>query len=177
LDQPGRLTGAFGRSLNIVLSLEGDGAVTNDPHDPGGVTRWGISKRAYPMIDVEGLTFDEAAGIYRRDYWDKVGCEEFPEPVALVLFDAAVNQGPGPAIRLLQAALGVHVDGIVGHTTLAAARDQPTVGTLSGFISRRWDRYYDTGGAGVYLRGWTHRLLRIQAEAMWLAGAREAHTS
>jgi lysozyme family protein len=164
---------AFRRSLTFVLAREGGATITNDPHDPGGLTRFGVSKRSYPMLDIEHLTLEQASEIYRRDYWQKAGCDQLPEPVALVLFDAAVNQGVVPALRLLQLCLGVTVDGSPGPNTARAAAERPIVGTIFDYVCKRWDRYHDTGGAGIYLRGWTRRLFAVQQEALLLAALKE----
>ncbi len=72
-----------------------DGGYTNDPDDPGGETRWGVSKRAYPDIDIKSLTKEEAKVIYMNDYWDKMGCSLLEKPLAIAAFDTAVNCGVG----------------------------------------------------------------------------------
>jgi lysozyme family protein len=81
----------FDRSITFVLQSEG--GYTCDPDDPGGETRWGISKRAYPDLDIKALTMEQAKEIYLRDYWQKAGCDALPWPLDLIVFDAAVNQG------------------------------------------------------------------------------------
>ena len=50
-----------------------DGGYVNHPSDPGGETKFGISKRAYPGEDIAGLTLQHAKNIYYRDYWGKRG--------------------------------------------------------------------------------------------------------
>ena len=72
-----------------------DGGYTNDPVDPGGETKWGISKRAYPDIDIKSLTKEEALLIYERDYWFKAGCDKMEKALAIAVFDSAVNCGVG----------------------------------------------------------------------------------
>ena len=110
---------SFDRAVAMVLRHEG--GYVNDPKDPGGETRFGISKRAYPDVDILHLTEDEAKAIYKRDYWDKLRPDEIPEPLAICLFDAAVNMGRDKAVRLLQRACGVAQDGVMGGNTIAAA--------------------------------------------------------
>ena len=48
-----------------VISHEG--GYSNDAKDPGGETNFGISKRAYPQVDIKNLTRDAAKQIYKRD--------------------------------------------------------------------------------------------------------------
>lgn len=163
---------AFDRAMSWILAAEGN--YSNDPKDPGGETRWGISKRAFPGEDIANLTRDRAEQLYREHYWKTCRCDELPEPIALAVFDAAVNQGPGVGIRLLQKALGLTADGAIGPATIDAARTRPIQGTLTDFICRRFDRYFDLEGASVFLRGWTRRLFRLQAECLLLAALKEA---
>ena len=89
----------FLKAMEFVFSWEG--GYVDDPADPGGRTRWGISQRAYPDLDIANLTKDQARAIYKKDYWDKVGGDTLPAPLALVAFNAAVNCGVGRAKRWL----------------------------------------------------------------------------
>ena len=77
------------------------------------------------MTDVRRLTRREAAAIYRRLYCDAVRADEIPPCLDLSVFDLAVNSGPSRAVTMLQAALGVAADGIIGPDTLAP-REGPT---------------------------------------------------
>lgn len=72
-----------------------DGGYTNDPTDPGGETKWGISKRAHPDIDIKSLTKEEALVIYEKDYWLKIGADKMEKKLAIAAFDCAVNCGVG----------------------------------------------------------------------------------
>ena len=63
---------SFDEIIEVVLHHEG--GYVNDPKDPGGETNYGISKRAYPDVDIKNLTEDGAKDIYRRDYWEKYRC-------------------------------------------------------------------------------------------------------
>lgn len=99
-----------------------EGGYVNDPHDNGGETKFGVSKRAYPALDIKALTLADAKAIYLRDYWSPCGCGEMPRETALAVFDLAVNAGRGAAVRDLQLALRLNSDGVVGPQTLAAIR-------------------------------------------------------
>ena len=102
----------------VGYSLAREGGFYDDP--VGGPTQWGISKRAFPSEDIEHMTRERAAELYRINYWEPCRCGEMPLAIALMTFEAAINQGPGRAIQWLQLALGVDVDGGVGPVTLAA---------------------------------------------------------
>ena len=103
----------FDRCIRAVVLSE-EGGLSDHPQDPGGLTKYGISRRAYPDLDIRRLTMDDAIELYRRDYWNPVHGTDLPPPLALLLFDAAVNQGAGTAVRLLQKAVGVTEDGNFG---------------------------------------------------------------
>ena len=55
----------FEEAMTFVLHYEG--GYVNNPHDPGGETNYGISKRQYPDLDIQAITPSQALGIYRRD--------------------------------------------------------------------------------------------------------------
>lgn len=89
----------FDTALKFSLLWEGNDKYTNDPDDPGGETRFGISKRAHPNEDIKNLTYERAAQIYRAGYW----FDGLSEPLATVAFDTAVNVGRGRVERWLEA--------------------------------------------------------------------------
>jgi lysozyme family protein len=149
------MTHTFARALAHVMEWEG--GYVNDPNDPGGETKFGISKRAYPALDIANLRLDEAEDIYRRDYWDRIRGDELSPGLALAMFDCAVNQGLGTAVKLLQRALGVAADGIIGPVTLAAVRRDPEKAFVE-FMAERMQRYAVTGGVKSFSRGWFRRL-------------------
>ena len=81
----------FDIAFNRLMGHEG--GYSNNPDDPGGETNWGISKRAYPDVDIKNLTREDAKVIYKKDYWDKVEGDYLPLSIAFQLFDFAVNSG------------------------------------------------------------------------------------
>ncbi len=89
------MTEHFNQSLDFVLKWEG--GYENDPDDPGGETKYGISKRYNPDVDIKNLTEEQAGKIYRLKYWEPAGCGEEPWPFCLLMFDTAVNLGVGRA--------------------------------------------------------------------------------
>ncbi len=78
-----------------------EGGYVNDPKDPGGETKYGISKKAYPNLDIGKLTEDEAKEIYRQDYWEAAKCGELSIDLGVAVFDSAVNCGVTRALRWL----------------------------------------------------------------------------
>lgn len=76
-----------------------DDGYVNDPNDPGGETKYGISKRAYPNEDIKNLTLARALELYYRDYWYVASAEAFPLNVCVL--DCAVNNGTKTAKQFL----------------------------------------------------------------------------
>ena len=146
----------FDRAVEFVLRFEGD--LSDDPHDPGRITKFGISQKAYPDVDIRALTRREAIELYRRDYWMKCKCDHLPAPLAMILFDSAVNQGPRPAVRMLQQALSVRVDGVVGAETIAAGHRASLRLVAVEFIARRGFQYALHPQVSRFGLGWYRRL-------------------
>lgn len=160
----------FEAAFRFVLTEEG--ADTNDPNDPGGLTRYGIAQNKHPDVNVSQLTLAQAKAIYRTSYWQPIHAQELPPAVALALFDAAVNVGPAKAVSMLQKALGVEIDGVVGSRTLKAAGRQGTE-VLPRFLANRAAYYLELAEFKprfrVYLNGWLARCFRVHASALELA--------
>ena len=79
-----------------------NGGYTNDPVDPGGETKYGISKRAHPKLDIKNLKLADAYEIYKRDYWNKCGADRLPFPLCLAVFDTAINLGQDDSDKWLK---------------------------------------------------------------------------
>ena len=135
-----------------------EGGYVNDPTDPGGETNFGISKRAYPNTDIAGLTEGDAIQIYFDDYWTKSGCSALPRGLDLWVFDGAINHGVSEAVILLQQALKVTADGVIGPQTEAAANAwaEPEL-----YLLARLKHYQSLPGWGTDENGWTLRLFIV----------------
>ena len=115
-------------AVAIPTILAHEGGYVNNPADPGGETNFGITKRDHPDLDIRALTKEQAAEIYRRDFWEPLRLGEVGDDrVATKLLDMAVNMGPRTMGRLLQRALNyilpnrpMAIDGIIGDFTVAA---------------------------------------------------------
>lgn len=161
----------FAEALRIVLALEG--GLVDDPRDPGGVTRHGISLRflrgVLPGADadtVRSLTLEQARGLYRRHFWQACRCGDMPPGLDLCLFDGAVNQGRGAAARLLQRAVGAVADGAIGPATLTAVRAADPMTLIQDFMARRAKRYAAAPAVATFGRGWFRRLFAIHRRAL-----------
>lgn len=153
----------FATAFEITLGHEG-GYVDN-PADPGGETKFGISKRAYPSYDIRNLTEQQAQGIYYRDYWLPAGCDLMPLALAIVVFDAAVNNGVGRSVRWLQMALGVEPDGIIGDRTKAALGKADTEAVIQAVHAQRIHYMASLQSWGTFGAGWSRRLAALPYQA------------
>jgi lysozyme family protein len=172
---------AFDRSVALVLRHEG--GFVHHPNDPGGATKFGIAHetlsrargRAVSGDDVRALTREEAISIYRRLYWDTVRADDLPEPVALAVFDFAVNSGPLKAVQALQCVLGIQADGAVGPLTVAAAQGADAVQTVRRLTRKRLGFLARLATWPVFGRGWRRRVLAVEREALLLAASLSSH--
>lgn len=135
-----------------------EGGYVNDPRDPGGETKFGISKRSYPAEDIKALTLERAKAIYRRDFWGVAGCDAVPDAMKFDLFDMAVNSGPVTAIKTLQRSAGVTPDGLLGPITLQALNSTPGPRLVARFNGHRLDFMTDLKTWPVFGKGWAKRV-------------------
>ena len=117
------------KTFNEIIEqvLEHEGGYVNDPNDLGGETKYGITKRFYPELNIKELTEEKAKQIYKDDYWDKNRVESLPQNLWHIFFDMCVNMGRRTAVKILQRAAnskgrGIDVDGGMGPATLKALK-------------------------------------------------------
>ena len=154
--------GDFHRCISLILGEEG--GIANHRKDPGGLTNYGISQRSDPTLNIAALTLDDAKAIYRRDYWTPIRGDELPSGLDLLMLDCAINQGVTTALQLLQQALRIQDDGLIGPQTLSAA-EAAMPGLLDAFDAERALRYEFNRNEETFGRGWYRRLLRINRRA------------
>lgn len=176
----------FAKSMPRVLAYEG--GYSNHPRDPGGVTLEGIIQRVYDGYrDNEGLErqpltaamrgtaewIRERDEIYRRQYWNKVRGDALPPGVDFVVFDGAVNSGPGQSVKWLQRALGIDADGVIGEATIAAVNAHPDHDALIADIcARRMAFLKQLKTFDAFGVGWTRRVSNVKATGQaWASGS------
>jgi lysozyme family protein len=111
----------------IEKVLEHEGGYVNDPKDLGGETKYGITKRFYPELNIKELTIEKAKQIYKDDYWDRNRVESLPQNLWHIYFDMCVNMGKRTAVKVLQRAAvnrgrDIDVDGGLGPATIGALK-------------------------------------------------------
>lgn len=170
----------FESAVTVVLKHEG--GFVDDENDPGGRTKYGISQRSYPHVDIANLTVEEAKEIYYKDFWKPFGYEFLKSTeVCNKLFDISVNVGTKRAHTKFQEAvnfltqqyqgandvdktfdsglqINVVVDGRVGKKTAAAANKLSWEALLYTF-QVYMGQYYLSINNPRFIKGWLRRLM------------------
>ncbi len=153
----------FERAFAFVVGHEG--GYSDERADPGNWTggqvgdgelrgtKFGISAASYPAIDIANLTLDDAQAIYQRDYWQKIDADALSPPLALLAFDAAVNNGVARSLRWLQTAKPL------GGVAACAEFQAQRLMFMAGLST-----WHDFG------LGWARRLCRLPYESMTMTG-------
>lgn len=142
----------------LVRCLGHEGGYWNDP--VGGPTRWGISQRSYPELDIKNLTIDQARAIYISDYINPMRLENYPPGIAFQLFDFGVNSGPPTAIKQLQQAIGVKDDGVVGPITRGRLDSFSDCALVMLVLAERIEYMTECKNFLSNARGWNRRIAR-----------------
>lgn len=155
----------FKAAVTIVLKHEG--GYVNDPTDAGGETKYGISKRSYPKVDIKNLTKEQATDIYYSDWWAPHPYEQMKhDKLAAKVFDTAINMGAKRAHRFLQEAANqagakLTVDGAIGPLSIKAINSLNGDVILSNFRKLQEQYYLDLIAAKPsqvkYKNGWIKR--------------------
>jgi len=149
-------TGNLSKCLPITLQYEG--GWSNHPKDPGGATMNGVIQRTYdayrkrkklPLRSVKFIEPDEKLEIYREGYWNTTACEGREHGEDLCVFDAAVNSGPGRALKWSSAVSAKHC-----------------AGWIKEYCAKRMGFLRGLGTFKTFGKGWSRRVAGIEAAAM-----------
>jgi len=169
----------FDECLPLILAHEG--GYVDHVADPGGATNLGVTLgalsdwlgRPATKAEVKALTIATVAPIYEARYWRAAHCHELPAGVDYMVFDLAVNSGPGRAKKYLQRAVGVAEDGAIGPKTLAAVNQLAKARggtTILNRISHYRENFYKTLPTfSTFGKGWLRRLNEVTAKALEMA--------
>lgn len=153
---------SFDAAIGTVI--ENEGGYANDSRDPGGETKYGISKRAYPNLEIKGLTVAQAEQIYERDYWNTLYAQIQSQDIATRLLDHGVTSGTETAVKIIQRAVGVDPDGIFGPATLRAINSKDPEKLLQDFRARRAVYYAEVAmerpAEAAFLLSWMRRAVQ-----------------
>jgi lysozyme family protein len=161
----------------LALVLKHEGGFVNHPKDPGGITNLGVTKKVWeewvkhPVTekDMRELTPALVAPMYEMKYWRTSYCEKLPRGLDLLVFSMAVNAGSGRSVKLLQEAIGVVADGIIGPRTMARINESNVVTLIDNFSEARRKFYRGLKLFPVFGRGWLNRTDKERLEALEMA--------
>lgn len=153
------------------LLIYNEGGFVDNPNDAGGATKYGISQRSYPDVDIANLTLEEAKEIYKRDYWRPSGADRFMTCKAVQVFDAAVMEGVHTAVKRAQSVVNqitrhnIAEDGIVGPNTLQAVQNANAAEFAYRYADARLDYLQQLDDWLHFGEGWQTRVMRVLAYA------------
>ena len=165
------MRGNFEECLALVLHSEG--GFVNNPRDPGGMTNLGVTKVTYEgyvnrhvdEAEMRSLTPDLVAPLYKKMYWDRIKGDDLPVGVDYCLFDLAVNSGVGKAGKLLQMALDVPADGLIGPMTLRALESRDPEEIIQQVCQERLDFLQSLNTWNTFGKGWGRRVAEVEKHA------------
>lgn len=153
----------FDTAFHKLLGHEG--GYVDHPKDPGGATRWGVTKRVARATgyagDMRDFPVEMAKAIYREQYWDAVKAEQLPEVVRYAVFDAAVNSGVRQAVKWLQRAVGAPDDGEIGPKTLALVANANAYQLKGSMLGDRLEFMTNLHTWPAFGKGWARRIAEI----------------
>lgn len=152
----------FNLSFQHVLKYEV--GYVNDPDDPGGETKYGITKRTYPHLNIKDLTVEKAAKIYKEDWWDKhPELHGLDQASADAMFSCLINVGHSRYTQILEASRRQETLEIRFPSSSESVLIPIPLSSSSAF-RLEWIRFYyrladQKPVMRKYLRGWIRRAL------------------
>lgn len=167
--------------LAIPTVLRREGGYVNNPNDPGGATKYGVSLRwlkakgllpeielmenhpgsSTPIADVQQMTVQMATEFYQQYWWLPEYGRIDAQALATKVFDTAVNMGAGRSAMFLQKAVGVTQDGNIGPNTLLHVNTAPSLTVIMAFQNTQAEFYRNIVLAhpseAEFLNGWLAR--------------------
>lgn len=156
----------------VALVLDHEGGYVDDSLDPGGKTKYGISSRSYPQINIATLTLTQAEEIYHKDFWLPSKAYKLnSQLLQQLVFDFAVNSGVQRSVKTLQnASNGVssgkelRVDGDLGPITARKLNrfiKTHTDSALAFAFTTYRSYFYLSLGNKRFVKGWLNRAFAL----------------
>ena len=158
----------FPTALSFIWRSDLDGQPLHiTPGDPGGATSWGVTyatwagwqqlhRQPASLAVFKTLGKDDFQPLYRAQYWNSIRCSSLGA-IGIMMFDCAVNCGPGHAAGFLQTVLGVTVDREIGPLTVATYTTMDPAKLARALCSQREDYYQHCPNAQYFCKGWDRR--------------------
>jgi len=170
------MTENFDHSLDLVLKSEG--GFVNNPKDPGGMTNLGVTANTWANFkgrntnekEMRSLTRDDVAPLYEKKYWDACKCDDLPSGIDYLVFDFAVNSGPGRSVKTLQRALGLPEDGAVGPVTIQTIDVMDKTELIARFSDAKKQFYESLPTFATFGNGWLKRVDEARVNASNMLG-------
>lgn len=179
-------------NFDLFLSevLKHEGGYVNHPKDPGGPTNLGVTlgtaKRLgidvdgdgdTDIIDIKKLRREDAAKVFKVEYWDKVRGDDLPSGVDIATGDFAVNSGVSRSAIFLQELVGVAPDGKIGPLTIAAVQRLDPVKVVNAMCDKRMAFLKRLSTFQTFGKGWTARVSAVRDIGVRLAKSAPAATT
>lgn len=163
--------------IALLKLLVHEGGYNHHPADPGGMTNLGVTKKVWeewrgqPVDEAEmrALSPEKVAPLYKAKYWDMVQGDKLPSGVDFCVFDCAVNSGVKRASKLLQRAVGVDDDGVIGRATMTAVEALNPDEIIDRFTAERLTFLEALPTFATFGKGWTTRVSKVRDESQNLA--------
>lgn len=163
--------------LNCFNETESfEGLDSNNPHDPGGATRKGVTQRVYtafllahgrPAISVFEAPDADILAIYTAQFWNAVRGDDLFVGLDMMMVDSGWSSGPRQAILWLQRSLDIEDDGVFGLATMAAVNARWNDPALIDAVAERRMAFFRALPTWEYFGvGWTHRLNGVHQKAL-----------
>lgn len=159
---------------SFVLMLESEGGFVNHPNDPGGMTNLGVTQSVWNKFigrqsteqEMRALTPEIVEPLYKSQYWDKCRCDDLPSGVDYLVFDFAVNAGPGRSAMILQTSVGTNPDGGIGPLTLDAVNKCHPSELINDYSREKENFYRSLTTFGTFGKGWMSRITKVKVNAL-----------
>lgn len=169
-------------SIGITIH-DYEGGYSNDAHDPGGPTKYGITitdarlywKKDATAQDVKDMPIGVAISIYVVRYWNIARLDEVPAGPDFATFDYNVNSGVSRGVKALQKAVGVPQDGKVGDATIAAAVKADPVSVVKAICAARLSFLHGLTNWRYFGGGWGKRVANVEARGVKMALQAQGH--
>ena len=156
---------------SFALMLKSEGGYVDHPNDPGGRTNLGVTQavwenwvgRASGEKEMRALTPEMVKPLYKKKFWDACKCDNLPSGIDYLVFDFAVNAGPGRSAKTLQKVVGVNPDGAIGPITLAAVAN--TKDLIEKFSDEKATFYKSLPTFSSFGNGWLNRIAHVKRDA------------
>jgi lysozyme family protein len=166
----------FQKCLDLVLQSEGGWVDGNKIGDPGGETNLGVTKKVWQewvghdVKTMKDLTPDDVAPMYKAKYWMACYAPQLKTGVDYCLFDAAVNMGPGRAVKLLQESIGCVPDGVIGPRTMQLIDQKNAQDVVQAYSNRKTSFYESLPTFATFGKGWLKRVEDVKSNALKMIG-------